>query len=158
MLANAALVSLLATKVTAPEANAKLDRTHSQRPAEHGGRTGQPKQEGPALRQAVAAPPMGYVTPPISHGLDRDTARRCNELIKSHFPELGNLSLIPDRAKHDIFIDGVVVTKYCNQCRRLIKGVNAHYSTEHTGPKPGTRYQSRDTRYQPRGRMAPQGL
>jgi len=31
------------------------------------------------------------------------------------------------------------VAKYCNHCRRFVKGHSAHYTTEHAGPIPGTK-------------------
>ena len=38
--------------------------------------------------------------------------------------------------KHELKLDGQVVAKYCNKCRRFNKGKNAHNTSEHTPARP----------------------
>jgi len=143
-LADASPMSLLVAKVSAIETTLKQDRGSSQRSYERKcyncGKLGHVRPECPDLLSASTAPSAAPVPIPSSHGLDRDLARRCNELIKSRILELGDPKLIPIGAKHDIVIDGKVMAKYCAHCGRFVKGHNAHYTTEHTGPRSTTKF------------------
>jgi len=137
MMANSAKMAFLVAKVSAMETSLSQDRAAVQRSygrtCYNCGKTGHlspdcpdPRKDGVATSQAAA---------PTSHGLDRNLARLCNEKIKARLLELGDPRNIPEGARYDIVLEGKVVAKYCNHCRRFIKGHNSHYTTEHTGPR-----------------------
>jgi hypothetical protein len=52
-----------------------------------------------------------------------------NKLIKVMLKSLP--MPVPDDAKHEIELDGVVVAKYCSKCKRFTKGKGLHSTFEH---------------------------
>ncbi len=72
---------------------------------------------------------------PTTHGLDDATSLKVGELSRAKLGDMGPRGAIPDDAKHDISIGGVIMAKYCRHCGRFGKGANAHYTSEHKGTR-----------------------
>jgi len=142
MLADQPPMAALVAKVLAIEAKLSQDRSASQKNQERRcyncGQPGHVKPDCPKLRaeDATSSNPTAGLH---RSGLDFETAKKCFEIAKTRIVELGDPKLIPLEARHDIIVDGQIVVKYCNHCRRFVKGRSAHYTTEHVGPLPGTK-------------------